>query len=122
MAARIRPHEGGARGRTDAPYAAPGLVIPSLPINDCSVVRFNPSRAAAPRGPPSTQFVSWRTRRTCVRSTPSRVAAPSSCPVRGRRRSSSASGTPLGHLEAPDLLRNGPGEHAPLVAEELALE
>src|SRR5262249_13694791 len=37
-------------------YAARGLAIPSLLIIDCSVVRFIPSRSAAPRGPlaPST--------------------------------------------------------------------
>src|SRR5438034_8727829 len=28
----------------------------------------------------------------------------------------------MGHLEAPDLLRDGSGERAPLVAEELALQ
>src|SRR5213080_4804763 len=28
----------------------------------------------------------------------------------------------MGHLEAPDLLRDGPGERAPLVTEELTLE
>src|SRR5207245_666978 len=35
--------------RTSRPYAARGLVIPSLLIIDCSVVRFIPSRVAAPR-------------------------------------------------------------------------
>ena len=62
----------------ESPYAARGLVIPSRLINDCSVVRFIPSRAAAPRGPPSVQFVSPRTRRMCIRSTASRVAGLSS--------------------------------------------
>ena len=64
--------------RTSRPYAAPGLAIPSLLINDCRVVRFIPSRAAAPRGPPSIQFVSPRMRTMCIRSTSSRVEAPSS--------------------------------------------
>ena len=62
----------------ESPYAARGLVIPSRLINDCSVVHFIPSRAAAPRGPPSDQFVSPRTRRMCIRSTASRVAGLSS--------------------------------------------
>ena len=57
---------------------ARGLAIPSRLINDCSVVRFIPSRAAAPRGPPRVQFVSRRTRRMCIRSTASRVEALSS--------------------------------------------
>src|SRR5207245_1122852 len=39
--------EAGAVASDQPPYAARGLMIPSLLINDCSVVRFIPSRAAA---------------------------------------------------------------------------
>ena len=38
-------------------------------------MRFIPSRAAAPRGPPITDFVSLRVRKICSRSASSRVVA-----------------------------------------------
>jgi len=45
----------------------------SLRMRYAKVVRFIPSRAAAPLGPPITHFDSRRARRTCSRSASSRV-------------------------------------------------
>ena len=47
--------------------------MPSLIIRDCRVVRFMPSLAAAPVGPPITQLVSLSARTMCSRSAFSRV-------------------------------------------------
>ena len=54
-------------------YEARGRVIPSFRILLLRVVRFRPSRAAAPVGPAITQFDSPNTRRMCSRSTDSSV-------------------------------------------------
>ena len=56
--------------------ATPRPRMPSFCIRDCRVVRFRPSRAAAPCGPPTTQPVSSSARRMCSRSASSRVRAP----------------------------------------------
>src|SRR6266481_1002714 len=52
----------------------PGRESPSRFSIECNVVRLMPSRAAAPRGPPITQFVSSRTCAMKARSTPSSVS------------------------------------------------
>ena len=45
-----------------------GREMPSFFIFQCNVERFIPRRAAAPSGPPRTQFVSPSARRMCSRS------------------------------------------------------
>src|SRR5262249_8407625 len=65
------PAGGAGRGRwvqLTAYSDLTGLVISSLLINDCSVVRFIPRRAAAPRGPAVNQFASSTTPRMGSRS------------------------------------------------------
>ncbi len=52
-----------------------GRVMPSLRMRVLRVVRFIPSRAAAPVGTAMTQFASRRTRKMCSRSTASSAAA-----------------------------------------------
>src|SRR5690349_1057723 len=47
--------------------------MPSRCIFASNVVRHGPSRAAAPRGPPTTQFVSASTARMCSRVTSARL-------------------------------------------------
>lgn len=67
-----RANDGRARRRARGGELTPhsdltGLTISSLLINDCSVVRFIPRRAAAPCGPAINQFVSSRTPRMDAR-------------------------------------------------------
>jgi hypothetical protein len=66
--------------------------IPNRCMRYCSAVRFIPNRAAAPLGPPSTQFASSSAMGMCARSTLCRVVPPfSSVAVGGRRGLSSSS-------------------------------
>src|SRR5215813_1921485 len=76
-----------------------GRAMPSFCILDCRVVRFMPSLAAAPEGPPMTQLVVLSTRTIWSRSAASNVDTDASS-ITGREVFNSLRGTTrLGPVE-----------------------
>src|ERR1700676_1874046 len=57
------------------PSGFPRGLIPKCFSFDCSVVRFNPNRIAAPFGPPICPWLSRKARRMCSRSAASRLSS-----------------------------------------------
>jgi len=74
----------------------------------CRVVRFIPKRAAAPFGPPSTQFASSRARRLQVQRYLADLIEEQRAAIRD--------------LETSNFLRDGAGERALLVPKQFAFE